>query len=162
MGHQGFPLGSAGDVGSIPGSGRPPGEGHDNPLQYSCLENPTDRGAWWATVPGVSESPARRDLVLHIHCYCLAAISLWFWFTFPYCLVVLSVFWVFFFKIGIIHAYCLKKKKACTQVLKEKRSLTTFIFLPKSNLSCQFPVYTSERFCGNIHICVICIPLFFT
>ena len=44
------------DTGSIPGLGRSPGEGHDNPLQYSCLENPTDRGAWWATVHGVEKS----------------------------------------------------------------------------------------------------------
>ena len=42
---------SAGDPGSIPGSGRSPGEGNGNPLQYSCLENPMDGGAWWATVP---------------------------------------------------------------------------------------------------------------
>ena len=41
---------------SIPGSGRPPREGHGNPLQYSCLENPMDRGAWWATVHGVAKS----------------------------------------------------------------------------------------------------------
>ena len=41
-------AGDAGDVGSIPGSGRYPGEGHDNPLQDSCLENSMDRGAWWA------------------------------------------------------------------------------------------------------------------
>ena len=40
------------DVGSIPGSGRSPGRGHDSPLQYSCLENPLDRGAWQATVHG--------------------------------------------------------------------------------------------------------------
>ena len=39
-----------GDLGSIPGSGRSPGEGNGNPLQYSCLENPMDGGAWWATV----------------------------------------------------------------------------------------------------------------
>ena len=44
-----------GDVGSIPGSGRCPGEGNGNPLQYSCLENPMDRGAWWATVHGAAE-----------------------------------------------------------------------------------------------------------
>ena len=44
------------DVGSIPGSGRPPGEGNGNPLQYSCLENPMDREAWWATVHGVAKS----------------------------------------------------------------------------------------------------------
>ena len=43
---------NAGDLGSIPGSGRPPGGGHGNPLQYSCLENPMFRGAWWATVQG--------------------------------------------------------------------------------------------------------------
>ena len=44
------------DEGSISGSGRSPGAGHDNPLQYSCLQNPTDRGAWEATVYGVAES----------------------------------------------------------------------------------------------------------
>ena len=47
---------NAGDPGSIPGSGRSPGEGNGNPLQYSCLENPMDRGAWWATVHGVPKS----------------------------------------------------------------------------------------------------------
>ena len=45
---------NAGDLGSIPGLGRSPGEGHDNPLQYSCLENSMDRGAWHATVHGVT------------------------------------------------------------------------------------------------------------
>ena len=40
------------DVGSIPGSERSPGVGNDGPLQYSCLENPMDRGAWWAAVQG--------------------------------------------------------------------------------------------------------------
>ena len=40
---------NAGDMGLIPGSGRSPGEGNGNPLQYSCLENSMDRGAWWAT-----------------------------------------------------------------------------------------------------------------
>ena len=47
------------NVGLIPGSGRSPGEGHGNPLQYSCLENPMDRGAWWATVHGVTKSRTR-------------------------------------------------------------------------------------------------------
>ena len=63
----GFPGGSAvknlpadaGDVGSTPGSGRSPGGGHGNPLQYSCLRNPTDRGAWRAAVPGVAENQTR-------------------------------------------------------------------------------------------------------
>ena len=43
-------MGDVIDVGSIPGSERFPREGNGNPLQYSCMENPTDRGAWWATV----------------------------------------------------------------------------------------------------------------
>ena len=45
------------EVGLIPGLGRSPGGGRGNPLQYSCLENPMDRGAWWATVHGVTKSP---------------------------------------------------------------------------------------------------------
>ena len=45
-----------GDLGSIPGLGRSPGEGNGNPLHYSCLENPMDGGAWWATVHGVEKS----------------------------------------------------------------------------------------------------------
>ena len=63
----GFPGGSAGkefacsgrDLGSIPGLGRSPGGGHGNPLQCSCLENPRDRGAWWAAVHGAAESRTR-------------------------------------------------------------------------------------------------------
>ena len=50
---------SAGDPGSIPGLGRPPGEGNGNPLQYSSLENSMDWGAWWATVYGVTKSQTR-------------------------------------------------------------------------------------------------------
>ena len=49
------PPANTGDPGSIPGSGRSPGGGNGSPLQYSCLENPMDRGAWWATVHGVAE-----------------------------------------------------------------------------------------------------------
>ena len=59
----GFPGGSvvknlpanSGDVGSVPGLERSPGEGNGNMLQYSCLGNPKDRGAWWATVFGVAK-----------------------------------------------------------------------------------------------------------
>ena len=50
---------NAGDEGSIPGSGRSPGEGNGNPLQYSCLENPMDRGAGWAIIHGVAKSQTR-------------------------------------------------------------------------------------------------------
>ena len=52
----------------IPGSGRSPGEGHGNPLQYSCLENPIDRGAWWATVHGATKS--QTQLSIHT-CICM-------------------------------------------------------------------------------------------
>ena len=65
----GFPGGSevkasawnAGDPGVIPESGRSPGEGNGNPLQYSCLDNPIDRGAWKATVYGVAKSQTRMS-----------------------------------------------------------------------------------------------------
>ena len=50
---------NAGDLGSIPGSGMFPGEGNGNPLQYSCLENSMDRGAWHAIVHGVAKNQAR-------------------------------------------------------------------------------------------------------
>ena len=70
----GFPSGSAGEEsacnagdtgasGLIPGSGRSPGGGNGNPLQYSCLENPMDKGAWWATVQRVTE----LDRIVHTH-----------------------------------------------------------------------------------------------
>ena len=60
-----FPSGSdfkesacdAGDLGSVPGLGKSPGGGNGNPLQYSCLENPVERGAWQATVHGIAERP---------------------------------------------------------------------------------------------------------
>ena len=52
-------AGDARDAGLIPGSGRSPGEGHSNPLQYSCLENPMGKGARWAMVHGVSKSRTR-------------------------------------------------------------------------------------------------------
>ena len=68
--HWGFPVAlvvknlpvNAGDMrgaGSIPGSGRSPGGGHGNPLQYSCLENPMDRGAWRATILRITKSQTR-------------------------------------------------------------------------------------------------------
>ena len=57
---------NAGDPGSVPVLGRSPGEGNGNPLQYSCLENPMDRGAWRATVHGVANSWTRlSDFTSH-------------------------------------------------------------------------------------------------
>ena len=50
---------NAGDAGLIPGLARFPGEGNSHSLQYSCLENPMDRGIWWATVHGAAKSPTR-------------------------------------------------------------------------------------------------------
>ena len=54
------------DPGSIPGLGRSPGGGNGTPLQYSCLENPMDRGAWRATVQGVTKSWARLGPHMHV------------------------------------------------------------------------------------------------
>ena len=97
----GFPGGSdnkdsaynAGDLGSIPGSGRSSGEGNGNPLLYSCLGNPMDRGACWATVHGVTK---RHDWVtntfafiyvcIHIHIYICICVYIYI-----YCLVILFV-----------------------------------------------------------------------
>ena len=74
--HMGFPNGSdgkasahsAGDPGLIPELGRSPGEGNGNPLQYSCLENSMDRGAWQATVHGVTHTHTHTH-TLHIYIY---------------------------------------------------------------------------------------------
>ena len=58
-------TGDARDAGSIPESGKSPGEGNGNPLQYSCLRNPMDRGAWWATFHGVTKN--QTWLSMHAH-----------------------------------------------------------------------------------------------
>ena len=66
---------NAGDLGLIPGWGRSPGEGNGYPLQYSCLENFMDRGAWWATVRGVTKSQTwLNNLTLHFS-YCFSVFS---------------------------------------------------------------------------------------
>ena len=55
------------DMGSIPGSGRSAGGGHSNPLQYSCLENPMDRGAWWVIVHRITQSWTQIKLLsMHV------------------------------------------------------------------------------------------------
>ena len=86
---------SAGDQGSIPGSGRSPGEGHGNPLQHSCLENPMDRGAWWAIIHEVTKSWTwLSDFFLSLTFTKEGSDFLWFWgptVIFPTCLVSSSV-----------------------------------------------------------------------
>ena len=90
----GFPVGSdgkesacnAGDPGLIPGSGRSSGEGTGSPLQYSCLGNPMDRGAWWAAVHGVTKSRTqlnayrfhfRMDYITLLFCMCCHTHKRW-------------------------------------------------------------------------------------
>ena len=58
---------NVGDLSSIPGSGRSPGKGNGNPLEYSCLEDPMDGGVWWATVHGVTESDTTEQLHFLYH-----------------------------------------------------------------------------------------------
>ena len=60
-------AGDTGDTGLIPGSGRSPGEGNGNPLQYSCLENPLDRGVWWATAHRAAKSQTRLSTTALLH-----------------------------------------------------------------------------------------------
>ena len=73
------PASNAGDLGSIPGSGRSPGEGNGNPLQYSCLENPMGGGAWWTTVHGVAKRRTRLSDFSHslseFFSYCIPQIQ---------------------------------------------------------------------------------------
>ena len=54
-------AGDTGDLGSITGLGRSPGEGHSNPLQYFCLENPMERGVWWAIVHRITKSQMTEE-----------------------------------------------------------------------------------------------------
>ena len=74
------PPANAGDAryeGLIPGSGRSPGEGHGNPLWYPCLENPMDRGAWWATLHGVTKSWTQLSMCAHTHiCYLICQMGM--------------------------------------------------------------------------------------
>ena len=69
-------AGDPGDMGSIPGSGRSPGGGNGNPLQYSCLENPMDRGAWRATVHEVAKSQTKlKQLSTHARMHAKSILS---------------------------------------------------------------------------------------
>ena len=76
-------AGDVAEVGSIPVSGRSPGGGNGNPLQYSCLENPMDRGAWWATVHGVTKS--RTQLNTHTQTHWLNSYTSLFYFGWWLC-----------------------------------------------------------------------------
>ena len=70
------PLADVRDGGSIPGSGRSPGGGDGDPLQYSCLENPIDREVWWATVYAVTKELDMTEVTEHadMHCYLCGSI----------------------------------------------------------------------------------------
>ena len=71
------PPANAGDVDSIPGWGRSPGGGNGNPLQYYCLENPLDRGAWWATVHEVTESDMTEQLTVSLSNHFIETLFWW-------------------------------------------------------------------------------------
>ena len=71
------PPANAGDAGSIPGWGRPPGRGYGNPLHYSCLENPMDRGAWQTTVQGVAKSQTQLKCLSMHTCIFVYRILMW-------------------------------------------------------------------------------------
>jgi len=70
-------AGGTREVGSLPGSGRSPGEGNGNLFQCSGLENPTDRGAWWATVHVVTKSQTRLSTHTHTHTHTHQTLGIW-------------------------------------------------------------------------------------
>ena len=70
-------VGDVRDAGSVPGLGRSPRGGHGNPLQYSCLENAMDRGAWEATVHGVAKSQAQLSTHTHTHTHTHTQHTVW-------------------------------------------------------------------------------------
>ena len=75
-------AGEAGDRSLIPGSGRSPGGGNGNPLQYSCLEHSMERGAWWATIHGVAKSLTKLTLHFTLHTLLCTDLSHGFYFNF--------------------------------------------------------------------------------
>ena len=95
------PPANAGDIrdmSSISELGRSPGGGHGNPLQYSCLENPMDRGAWWATIHRVAKSwIGMRQLSTHIYlCICLSVYIYFFLESFPLQVSVILYIYIYF------------------------------------------------------------------
>ena len=74
-------AGDTGNLGSIPGQGRSLGEGNGNPLQYSCLENPMDRGAWWATVHGV---PKELEMTEGLSTHASLELRYQYWINYQY------------------------------------------------------------------------------
>ena len=97
---KGFPAGAEvkvsacniGDLGSIPGLGRSPGEGNGTPLQYSCLENPMDGGAWWATVHGSQR--VGHDWATSFHCHFMVSKYIYMS-LFPVFRGIAAVLWTF-------------------------------------------------------------------
>ena len=78
------------DMGVSPGLRRSPGEGHSNPLPYSCLENPKGRGVWWVTVPRVAKNQTQqKQLSSHALCFFFVVVLLQFYFIFKLYIIVL-------------------------------------------------------------------------
>ena len=77
-------TGEVRDAGSVPGLGRSPGEGHGNPLQYSCLENPMASGAWWATVHRVAKSQTRLSNLACMQKECINVCMSLYMYTYAY------------------------------------------------------------------------------
>ena len=137
---QDFPSGSdgkasayqAGDLGSIPGSGRSPGEGNGNPLQYSCQENPMDGGAWWITVLGIAKS---RKRLSHFNMFKII-ILIW---------VYKRAFLLYLRYISIPHQYCQSSSKNSVNGIKiilrsTLLSVLQTIYMFNTSLTLQLPI----------------------
>ena len=153
---------NVGDLGSIPGSGTSPGEGNGNPLQYSCLENPMDRGAWYATVHGVAKSQTRlSDFTFtfhsnHYYSLSLSCLGLVCSFLFPSALKVkLLILDLYSFLIQAFYNYEFPSKYYFSLVC------CIFIFI-HLNLVLISPVTSSLIHCllQNFHM-LVSLPNFF-
>ena len=105
---------NAGDLGLIPGLGRSPGKGHGNSLQYSCLENPMDRGVWWATICGVTKNRTRLSDFTNVLSHFLTN--------------------------GHVHIHCSQRKKElCSRLpLDLSCNINSSLGLQPANLPCRF------------------------
>ena len=125
-------AGDAGHVGSVPESGRSAGGGHGNPLQYHCLENPMDRGAWWVTVHRVSKSQTRLKWLSTAHTFFLTFFSIMVYYR-------------------IFSSLCYTVGSCCLSIL----ICIWWSQIPSPSLGNNKSALSVSLFCREVHLCDI-------